>query len=759
MTLEQYSKSATVDGVLVEAGLEHLTDGFRDIDIDSFRSLMIQDYEKYGVYDVEDKQALFKVIKDFDTYVSLYLSTARPEETVPPALHKDTRRLSDTTSSARDDSWGDDIGDLLEEQDKNLEDGQFMDLSVDPSFLLDDGNFGISDVVVDCGDLIDDLNDASQDKYPLIQSHSAKHVGSLVPPLCQRDKNSLAPSQEGNSESGIFHITDPPRIRVIVRKRPLNSKEMEKGEVDVIQCDPNSACLSVHEPKTKVDMTRYIETHQFRFDDVFDADVNNDSLYIQAVRPLIATVFKSGRGTCFAYGQTGSGKTYTMQPLPLRAASDIFRITQTISSFKIAKLYVSCYEIYGGKIFDLLNNRQRLEAREDAKRRVQVVGLKETKVNSLQDLSRLCDHAACSRSTGSTGANDESSRSHSIMTFSIKMPREEVVVAEPARRISGRYGKAVDEVPTKTIGKLSFIDLAGSERGADTYDNDKQTRLEGAEINKSLLALKECIRALDMDAGHVPFRGSKLTSVLRDSFIGKNARTVMIANISPSSSSCEHTLNTLRYADRVKEMKKESTGKSQRRSSTVPADNISQVLVGLPIPEVPEKDGHAANRAQDTVQPPKSARKSSGPSTLQKKNSATHARTSEKIVTKDHKMKKNPVTDANEGHSIVSKVGPDLVTSNERDPQADFYNTIDQHDEDDLAYSHRQHIEDTMILLRQEMDLLAKLDETSPHNLSMGEYVEELGAILAVRLEGLSSLQKKVHEYRAKIRSKLHTTF
>jgi kinesin family member 2/24 len=102
------------------------------------------------------------------------------------------------------------------------------------------------------------------------------------------------------------------------------------------------------------------------------------------------------------------------------------------------------------------------------------------------------------------------------------------------------------------VGRLSFIDLAGSERGADTYDNDKRVRIEGADINKSLLALKECIRALDGDARHVPFRGSKLTEVLRDSFIGEQARTVMIANISPSSSSVEHTLNTLRYADRVK---------------------------------------------------------------------------------------------------------------------------------------------------------------------------------------------------------------
>ena len=116
-------------------------------------------------------------------------------------------------------------------------------------------------------------------------------------------------------------------------------------------------------------------------------------------------------------------------------------------------------------------------------------------------------------------------------------------------------------------GKFSFIDLAGSERGADTDQNDRQTRLEGAEINKSLLALKECIRALDMGSNHVPFRGSKLTEVLRDSFLG-DSRTVMIANISPATGSCEHTLNTLRYAYRVKELRGEGGGLKRNASVT-----------------------------------------------------------------------------------------------------------------------------------------------------------------------------------------------
>ena len=159
--------------------------------------------------------------------------------------------------------------------------------------------------------------------------------------------------------------------------------------------------------------------------------------------------------------------------------------------------------------------------------------MQEHVVGNVDLVKQLIEEANHRRSVGSTAANADSSRSHSIMQFAIK-------------RFMG------SSQHSRLVGKISFIDLAGSERGADTFDNNRQTRLEGAEINKSLLALKECIRALDCDARHVPFRGSKLTAVLRDSFVGDTARTVMIANISPTSTCVEHTLNTLRYADRVK---------------------------------------------------------------------------------------------------------------------------------------------------------------------------------------------------------------
>jgi hypothetical protein len=140
------------------------------------------------------------------------------------------------------------------------------------------------------------------------------------------------------------------------------------------------------------------------------------------------------------------------------------------------------------------------------------------------------------RTVGITGANNDSSRSHGIIQISI-----------------------INNL-NKLHGKITFIDLAGSERESDKIDVDKQTRIDGAEINKSLLALKECIRALDQEKSHLPFRQSKLTLVLRDSFIG-NCKTLMIANVSPSSDSADHTLNTLRYADRVKELKHKNNKK------------------------------------------------------------------------------------------------------------------------------------------------------------------------------------------------------
>ena len=296
--------------------------------------------------------------------------------------------------------------------------------------------------------------------------------------------------------------------------------------------------------KIKGRLNKFTEEHIFNFDIVYDEKKTNEEIYLEAVRPLIQYTFSNNaKITCFAYGQTGSGKTYTMlgnndtnPGLYLLASYDIFSLISE-PKYNNITIYISFYEIYCGKIYDLLNSRKILNILEDSKGQINIVGITEFQVNDLSTLINIIKYGINLRSVGVTGGNNDSSRSHGIIQISLK-----------------------DSKTKKLKGKISFIDLAGSERAKDTLNTNKQTKFDGAEINKSLLALKECIRALDHCKKHTPFRGSKLTLVLRDSFIG-NCKTLMIANINPCQSASEITLNTLRYADRVKELKHKNNKK------------------------------------------------------------------------------------------------------------------------------------------------------------------------------------------------------
>ena len=278
-------------------------------------------------------------------------------------------------------------------------------------------------------------------------------------------------------------------------------QEKEGGQDDVVDVNMERSCITVNETKLKVDLTKYSEKHQvgvrsmectlgtmivdwspviwklhaccfypcsnsschscsmsssfprlqFNFDESLDESVSNEDVYRFTVKPLVPTLFHNGKASCFAYGQTGSGKTFTMRPLPVRTAADIFRCLAKPENRDI-DLYVSCFEIYGNKLFDLLNERKKLNILEDAKKKVVVVGLREFPVDSVELLKQLIEESGNKRSTGSTAANADSSRSHSIMQFALKA--------------GGPEGRLV--------GKISFIDLAGSERGADTFDNNRQ---------------------------------------------------------------------------------------------------------------------------------------------------------------------------------------------------------------------------------------------------------------------------------------------
>ncbi|KAF6124987.1 kinesin family member 24 [Phyllostomus discolor] len=520
--------------------------------IDELAKVTMKDYSKLGVHNMNDRKRLFQLIKiikimqEEDKAVSspahplqtssLYSKPREPRSGPRRQLHFDSPADSkDRTTS----NYGFEICNLSDfpanEQKSNY-------LKVLEHMLPDDSQYQTKTRILSA--MATDSYGQTETNTSLFSSNRFSPVlGDCDIPIIQR-VSYVSGYNYGIPHSGIRQNTsekenpwtEMEKIRVCVRKRPLGMREVRRGEINIVTVEDKETLL-VHEKKEAVDLTQYILQHVFYFDEVFDEACTNQDVYMKTTHPLIQHIFNGGNATCFAYGQTGAGKTYTMigshqnPGLYALAAKDIFRQLQVPQSRRHLFVWISFYEIYCGQLYDLLNRRKRLFAREDSKHVVQIVGLQELQVDSVELLLEVILKGSKERSTGATGVNADSSRSHAIIQIQIK---------DSAKR---------------TFGRISFIDLAGSERAADARDSDRQTKMEGAEINQSLLALKECIRALDQEHTHTPFRQSKLTQVLKDSFIG-NAKTCMIANISPSHVATEHTLNTLRYADRVKELKK-----------------------------------------------------------------------------------------------------------------------------------------------------------------------------------------------------------
>ncbi|KAK4759246.1 hypothetical protein SAY87_022377 [Trapa incisa] len=632
---------------------------------------------------------------------------------------------------------------------------------------------------------------------------------SSKPPSGQTDIDTSVQLPTNDKESNTKE-NNVAKIKVVVRKRPLNKKEIARKEDDIVTVVDN-AYLNVHEPKLKVDLTAYVEKHEFCFDAVLGEHVTNDEVYQVTVEPIIPTIFQRTKATCFAYGQTGSGKTFTMQPLPIRAAEDLVRfLHQPVYRNQQFKLWLSYFEIYGGKLFDLLSDRKKLCMREDGRQQVCIVGLQEFEVSDIQIVKEYIEKGNSARSTGSTGANEESSRSHAILQLAVKKHSE---VKESKRNNDGNESRI-----GRVVGKISFIDLAGSERGADTTDNDRQTRIEGAEINKSLLALKECIRALDNDQIHIPFRGSKLTEVLRDSFVG-NSRTVMISCISPNAGSCEHTLNTLRYADRVKSLsksgnpRKDQTGSNKDSSlvsvlptyaETDPSPDLVEEAKSVDISSrrAVEKENtyNSAPESNKAAVPLSSSNSSNGwseslvtasgsmdrerfngkftygGSTSQKLNNISSSQKSadieEKVQRASPPRRKGPRDEKSEKLGMLMKKdgsgSSDHPTSTLHQKNIGNYNTPSSvgsrqyeseltdgdfneilEEEEALIAAHRKEIEDTMEIVREEMKLLAEVEQ--PGSL-IDNYVTQLNFVLSRKAASLVGLQARLARFQHRLK-------
>ncbi|NXM48201.1 KIF24 protein, partial [Gymnorhina tibicen] len=569
--------------------------------IDELAEVSMEDYTKLGVHDINDRKRLFQLIRIIKIMRQEDIVDLSKQDFQPRGLFIQPQvTRSGPRRQLRFESF-------CEESDGTVKDSE-SELYHSPDFSANEEKNSAGEVLglipphdsepirLTRRDLntpgIGTKNDLS---CPTVSDDIAPLLGDSEAPIVQRVTHisgynyglphSCIRSSTSDKETP---WTESEKIRVCVRKRPLCLREQRRGEVNIITVKDKETLL-LHEKKEAVDLTQYILQHVFYFDEVFGESCTNQDVYMKTAYPLIQHIFNGGNATCFAYGQTGAGKTYTMignhrnPGLYALAAKDIFRHLEASPSRKDLIVLISFYEIYCGQLYDLLNGRKRLFAREDGKHVVQIVGLREVQVDSVDQLLEVILKGGKERSTGATGVNSDSSRSHAIIQIQIK------------------------DTANRACGRISFIDLAGSERAADARDSDRQTKMEGAEINQSLLALKECIRALDQEHTHTPFRQSKLTQVLKDSFIG-NSKTCMIANVSPSHIATEHTLNTLRYADRVKELKKGircSTPVTRRRRR---AGNVSPKRVQS-TPSLPPGEKSSPKKVKLGLQHPSGATK------------------------------------------------------------------------------------------------------------------------------------------------------
>ncbi|KAK2744587.1 kinesin-like protein Klp5 [Myotisia sp. PD_48] len=290
----------------------------------------------------------------------------------------------------------------------------------------------------------------------------------------------------------------------------------------------------------------------FMFDRVFDDNTSQADVYEASTKHLLDNVLDGYNATVFAYGATGCGKTHTItgtaqQPgIIFLTMQELFEKIADRSKDKVTELTLSYLEIYNETIRDLLapdsGNKQGLMLREDANQSVSVAGLSSYHPQNVQEVMDIIMRGNECRTMSPTEANATSSRSHAVLQINVAQKDRNANLNEP-----------------HTMATLSIIDLAGSERASATKNRGERL-VEGANINKSLLALGSCINALcdPRKRNHVPYRNSKLTRLLKFS-LGGNCKTVMVVCVSPSSAHFDETQNTLRYANRAKNIQTKIT--------------------------------------------------------------------------------------------------------------------------------------------------------------------------------------------------------
>nr|VDC58450.1 unnamed protein product [Brassica rapa] len=365
--------------------------------------------------------------------------------------------------------------------------------------------------------------------------------------------------------------SDDCSVKVAVHIRPLIGDERLQGCKD---------CVTVVSGKPQVQ----IGSHSFTFDHVYGSTgTPSTEMYKECAAPLVDGLFQGYNATVLAYGQTGSGKTYTMGTgcgdtsqtgIVPQVMNALFTKIETLKDQIEFQIHVSFIEIHKEEVQDLLDpstvnksdttsngkvahvpGKPPIQIRESSNGVITLAGSTEVSVSTLKEMAACLDQGSVSRATGSTNMNNQSSRSHAIFTITVEQMRK-ITTDSPE---NGTCNGSLKE--EYLCAKLHLVDLAGSERAKRTGSDGMRFK-EGVHINKGLLALGNVISALGdekkrKDGAHVPYRDSKLTRLLQVLFdsLGGNSRTVMIACISPADINAEETLNTLKYANRARNIR------------------------------------------------------------------------------------------------------------------------------------------------------------------------------------------------------------
>ncbi|XP_045417672.1 kinesin-like protein KIF7 isoform X1 [Lemur catta] len=372
-------------------------------------------------------------------------------------------------------------------------------------------------------------------------SPSLHRAGAVLPQQCSLSMGLEAQRLPGAEEAP---------VRVALRVRPLLPKELLHG---------HQSCLQVEPEQGRVTLGR---DRHFGFHVVLAENTGQEAVYQACVQPLLEAFFEGFNATVFAYGQTGSGKTYTMgeasvaslhedeQGIIPRAMAEAFKLIDE-NDLLDCLVHVSYLEVYKEEFRDLLEvgtASRDIQLREDERGNVVLCGVKEVDVEGLDEVLSVLEMGNAARHTGATHLNRLSSRSHTVFTVTLE-----------------QRGRAPSRLPRPAAGQLlvskfHFVDLAGSERVLKTGSTGERLK-ESIQINSSLLALGNVISALgdpQRRGSHIPYRDSKITRILKDS-LGGNAKTVMIACVSPSSCDFDETLNTLNYASRAQNIRNRAT--------------------------------------------------------------------------------------------------------------------------------------------------------------------------------------------------------